>query len=81
VDGDITTEFEYIETNYAPLSKENLDVSLTLEMQKTCRLGVLMVKSIMDSVKCLREGVKNILTVRKNGSRESRCLIALKGVL
>jgi anti-sigma regulatory factor (Ser/Thr protein kinase) len=63
--GDIVIEFEDSGVPYDPLGAKDPDVSLSLEDREIGGLGLFMVKNIMDAVEYRREGVKNILTVKK----------------
>ena len=51
---------------FDPLAKEDADTSEDALLGREGGLGILLVKSTMDSVEYQYEGGKNILTIRKN---------------
>ncbi len=65
VDEDIHIEFEDGGAAYNPLAAEDPDVSLPAAEREIGGLGVFMVKKLMDSVEYRRDGMKNILRIRK----------------
>jgi anti-sigma regulatory factor (Ser/Thr protein kinase) len=65
MDGDIAIEFEDSGVPYDPLDAKDPDISLPVEERQIGGLGLFMVKNIMDTVEYRREGVKNILIVKK----------------
>ena len=62
---DVYIEFEDSGAAYNPLAAEDPDVSLPVEEREVGGLGVFMVKKLMDSVEYRRDGMKNILRIRK----------------
>jgi anti-sigma regulatory factor (Ser/Thr protein kinase) len=65
MDGDIVIEFEDSGVPYDPLDAKDPDITLSAEERQIGGLGLFMVKNIMDTVEYRREGVNNILTVKK----------------
>ena len=66
VDADISITFEDTGIAYNPLAKDDPDVSLDIDQRTIGGLGIFMVKQLMDSVMYVRDGQKNILSLRKN---------------
>jgi anti-sigma regulatory factor (Ser/Thr protein kinase) len=62
---DIVIEFEDSGVPYDPLDAKDPDITLSAEEREIGGLGFFMVKNIMDTVEYRRDGVKNILTVKK----------------
>ncbi|MDR2693976.1 MAG: ATP-binding protein [Chitinispirillales bacterium] len=65
VGDDITVEFEDSGKPYNPIDKSDPDITADAEKREVGGLGIFMVKKLMDSVEYRRDGVKNILTLRK----------------
>jgi len=62
----IVLEFEDSGIPFNPLSTDDPDTTLDIDERDVGGLGVFMVKNIMDSVEYIRNGNKNILTIKKS---------------